>query len=61
MFERYLEEVRAFLHEIDSSCKHGHYSEVVTTVIYQQVTKMNVLYVYEKHECPDGTPNSVYY
>ena len=28
VFERSLEEVRAFLHEINSGCEHGHYTKL---------------------------------
>jgi len=29
VFERPLEEVRAFLHEINLGCPHGHYTKVI--------------------------------
>jgi len=29
VFDRPLEEIRAFLHEIDSGCPHGHYTKLV--------------------------------
>jgi len=41
VFERPLEEVRAFLHEIDFGCPHGHYTKVkiMTTSVNVQSKK----------------------
>ena len=30
VFERPLEEIRAFLHEIDFGCQHGHFDKVIS-------------------------------